>query len=94
MRTNTFQGIAQYAEPSQNTPPESGVNYVDDSQIYDYDHQDDGQSSNRPQSRASQHNNENGYNDQYSRQGKEYYPYGHSEPHGRKEEDNDEGDMW
>ena len=93
-----MQGIAQYAEPAQNTPPESGVNYVDDSQIYDYDHQNDGshsQSSNRPQSRAAQHDTENGYDDQvqYSRQGKDYYSYGRSEPHEGKEEDDDD-DMW
>lgn len=98
--TNILKGITQYAESSQNAAPEGGVNYVDDSQIYDYDHQNDDQSqsqhSNRPQSRASQHNTENGYNDQsqYSRQGKEYYPYGHSEPHGHTEEDDDDDDMW
>ncbi|TVY83206.1 Protein zds1 [Lachnellula suecica] len=96
-RYDYHSGITNYAEPSQNTPPESGVNYVDDSQIYDYDHQGDGQSSNRPQSRASQHSNENGYGDQsqqYSRQGKEYYPYGNSESHGRREDDDDDDDMW
>ncbi|TVY90588.1 Protein zds1 [Lachnellula willkommii] len=98
-RYDYHRGIAQYAEPAQNTPPESGVNYVDDSQIYDYDHQNDdlshSQSSNRPQSRASQHDAENGYGDQvqYSRQGKEYYPYGRSETHGDREEQDDD-DMW
>lgn len=87
------QGIAQYAEPGQDPKPE-GVSYVDDSQIYDYDHQDDGQASNRPQSRASQHNSENGYGDQaqYGRRGKEYYPYGRSEPADHEEEGDD--DMW
>ena len=93
-----YQGIAQYAEPAQN-PKQEGANYVDDSQIYDYDHQDDEssnkQGSNRPQSRASQHNSENGYGDQgqYGRRGKEYYPYGgRSEPPDHEEEEDD--DMW
>lgn len=90
------RGIAQYAEPSQNTPPDTGVTYVDDSQIYDYDHQDDG--SNRPESRASQHNqhnSENGYGEQlqYSRQAKEYYPYGHPDSHARMEDEHDD-EMW
>jgi len=72
---------------------------VDDSQIYDYDHQDEdtshGQSSHRPQSRASQHNAENGYGDQnqpYGRQGNDYYLYGRSETHDHEEDDDD--DMW
>lgn len=74
------------------------MNYVDDSQIYDYDHQDDepshGQSSHRPQSRASQHNTENGYGDQnqqYGRHGN--YHYGHSDSHDHGAEDDDD-DMW
>jgi hypothetical protein len=87
------QGIAQYAEP-QNSKSE-GVNYVDDSQIYDYDHQDDelshGQSSHRPQSRASQHNTENGYGDQNQQYG--HYAYGNSERHDHGAEDDDD-DMW
>ncbi|KAF4630172.1 hypothetical protein G7Y89_g7969 [Cudoniella acicularis] len=89
-RYDYHQGIAQYAEPAQSTPSE-GVDYVDDSQIYDYDHHED--ESNRPQSRASQHNSENGYGEQgHNRQGKEYYPYGHSEPQSHGDEDEDE--MW
>ena len=89
------QGITQYAEPQNQTS--EGVNYVDDSQIYDYDHQDEesshGQGSHRPQSRASQHNTENGYSDQnqqYGRHGKEYYPYGHPEGHDHGTEDDDD----
>ena len=97
--TNTQKGIAQYAEPGQDHAPE-GVNYVDDSQIYDHDHQGDdnsrGHGSNRPQSRASQHDSDNGYGDQghYGRRsGKEYYPYGRdSERQDHEEEDDD--DMW
>lgn len=71
---------------------------MDDSQIYDYDHQDDdnsqGQGSHRPQSRASQHNAENGYmdhNQQYGRQGNSYYQYGHSD---RLDHEDDDDDMW
>jgi hypothetical protein len=89
------QGIAQYAEQPQ-APESEGVNYVDDSQIYDYDHQEaessHSQSSNRPQSRASQHNQDNGYADQsqYGQQGKDYYSYGNSNDHGEDGAD----DMW
>jgi len=93
------QGIAQYAEQSQPAKAE-GVNYVDDSQIYDYDHQVDnsshGQNSNRPQSRASQHNSENGYAEQggqYGRPGKDYHSYDHSEQQDHDEEDDDDM-MW
>lgn len=92
-------GIAQYAEEPQQNSKHEGVTYVDDSQIYDYDHQDEdashGQSSHRPQSRASQHNAENGYvdqNQQYRRQGNDYYQYGHSDRHDHEEDDDD--DMW
>lgn len=69
---------------------------MDDSQIYDYDHQDEDPSHHghgRPQSRAS-HNSENGYGDQnqqYARHGKDYYPYGRSEPQNQDDEDDD---MW
>ncbi|PMD35301.1 hypothetical protein L207DRAFT_569865 [Hyaloscypha variabilis F] len=91
-RYDYHQGIAQYAEPVQD-PKQEGVNYVDDSQIYDYDHQGEGASNgqgshHRPQSRASQHNSENGY---HGRQGKEYYPYGRNDPPDQHE---DEEDMW
>lgn len=93
----TTKGITQYAEPQQNTKPE-GVTYVDDSQIYDYDHQGEdpsqGQGSHRPQSSASQHNSENGYGDQnqqYGRQGNDYYHYGRSE---RNDHEDDDDDMW
>jgi hypothetical protein len=95
-QSNLQQGITQYAEPVQ-PPKQEGVNYVDDSQIYDYDHQGEdasnGQGSHRPQSRASQHNSENGFGDHghQSRQGKEYYPYGRSDPPDHLEEDDD---MW
>ncbi|RDL36568.1 Uncharacterized protein BP5553_05920 [Venustampulla echinocandica] len=90
-RYDYHQGITQYAESSHGQPSE-GVEYVDDSQIYDYDHEED--DSNRPQSRASQHNSENGYGDQgqYNRQGKDYYQYGHSDRHGHEEDRDDE--MW
>jgi hypothetical protein len=93
------QGIAQYAEQSQPAKVE-GVNYVDDSQIYDYDHQVDnsphGQNSNRPQSRASQHNSENGYTEQssqYGRPGKDYHSHDRSEQQDHDEEDEDDM-MW
>lgn len=99
-RYDYHSGIAKYAEessqPKAEPPKAEGVNYVDDSQIYDYDHQGDdsshGQSSNRPQSRAA-HNTDNGYGEQgqYDRNGKDYY-YGGSEQHDRGEEDDD--DMW
>ncbi|CZR51982.1 related to SNF5-component of SWI/SNF transcription activator complex [Phialocephala subalpina] len=97
-RYDYHQGITQYAEQQQEPKPE-GVNYVDDSQIYDHDHQDaessHSQGSNRPQSRASQHNQENGYGDQgqgqYVQQGKDYYhQYGRSDGHEEDESD----DMW
>jgi hypothetical protein len=97
-RYDYHQGITQYAEPQQ--PPQSeGVTYVDDSQIYDYDHQNEDpsrrQGSNRPQSRASQHNTENGYSDQnqqYGRHGKDYYSYGHTDSHDQGDDEDDE--MW
>ncbi|KAE8453468.1 hypothetical protein EG329_010329 [Mollisiaceae sp. DMI_Dod_QoI] len=94
-RYDYHQGIAQYAEQPQ-TPKPEGVNYVDDSQIYDYDHQEaessHSQGTNRPQSRASQHNQENEYGDQsqYGRHGKDYYPYGRADGH----EDDEADDMW
>ncbi|TAQ89349.1 hypothetical protein B7494_g2345 [Chlorociboria aeruginascens] len=98
-RYDYHQGITQYAEPRHDSKSE-GVSYVDDSQIYDYDHQDEesshGHDPNRPQSRASQHNNENGYNDpntQYSRHGKDYYPYGQTDSHDHDHENDDE-EMW
>lgn len=70
------------------------MEYVDDSQIYDYDHHDD--DSNRPQSRASQHNTENGHGDQpqSNRQGKDYYPYGQSGHSGGNRDDDDDDEMW
>lgn len=98
-RYDYHSGITKYAEessspqpqPQNQVPKSDGVNYVDDSQIYDYDHQDDdhGQTSNRPQSRAAQHNAENNYGeqDQYGRQ----YSYSKSEQHDHAE---DEEDMW
>jgi hypothetical protein len=77
---------------------------VDDSQIYDYDHQENDHSHkqgvDRPQSRASQHSAENGYGiqntsqNQYGRQGQEeYYQYGHSERVVHDEADEDD-EMW
>lgn len=100
---NMEQGITQYAEPTQEPAKAEGVNYVDDSQIYDYDHQDadssHSQHSNRPESRASQHTQENGYGDQgqYDRNGKDYYSYGRSDQRQQqqqKHEDDDDDDMW
>ncbi|TGO26488.1 hypothetical protein BPAE_0058g00060 [Botrytis paeoniae] len=83
-------GITQYAEQSQN-PNHSGeaVNYVDDSQIYDYDHQggESEQDHNRPQSRTGQNNSENGYNDQNQK----YYDYGRTQSHDQAADD---GEMW
>ncbi|KAH6679495.1 hypothetical protein B0J14DRAFT_649885 [Halenospora varia] len=95
-RYDYHRGIAQYAEPAAQSTPNSsdGVDYVDDSQIYDYDHHED--DSNRPQSRASQHNSENGYSDQnrqYDRHGKEYYSYGHSEDQNQNHREEEE-EMW
>lgn len=55
------------------------MTYVDDSQLYDYDHQENDpgrrQGSDRPQSRAAQHAAENGYvgQNQYGHQGHDYY---------------------
>ncbi|KAH9211898.1 hypothetical protein DL95DRAFT_341184 [Leptodontidium sp. 2 PMI_412] len=102
-RYDYHQGITQYAEPTQEPAKSDGVNYVDDSQIYDYDHQDaessHGQHSNRPESRASQHTQENGYGDQsqYDRNGKDYSSYGRQEQRQQqqqKREDDDDDDMW
>lgn len=101
--TDMFQGITQYAEPSSahgpsaHGPRSDRTEYVDDSQIYDYDHpeQDRGyghhQNPNHQDSRGQHHGN--GYNDhrQYDRQGKDYYPYGRNDHHGRDDEDED---MW
>ena len=89
--------MTQYAETQQNSDLE-GVHYVDDSQIYDYDHQDEDLSHRhgRPQSRAAQHNPENGYveqSQQYGRHVEAYHQYGHSQPHGHVDNDEDD-DMW
>ncbi|ESZ95088.1 hypothetical protein SBOR_4543 [Sclerotinia borealis F-4128] len=88
-RYDYHQGITQYAEQSQNPNHSAeGVNYVDDSQIYDYDHQggDSEQEHSRPESRTGQNNSENGYNDQ------KYYEYGQTQsPHDQATEDNE---MW
>ncbi|KAI9818864.1 MAG: hypothetical protein M1827_007685 [Pycnora praestabilis] len=46
----------QYQKAQEAQSQSEGVNYVDDSQIYDYDHQDQ-DDRNRPQSRTSQHHN-------------------------------------
>lgn len=100
--THLIQGIAEYADQQQpQHQPSEGVTYVDDSQIYDYDHQEGdashGPGSDRPQSRASQHTAENGYGtkNQYGRQGQDYYSYGQP-THGnhRDHDDDDEGEMW
>ncbi|KAL3421981.1 telomere silencing protein [Phlyctema vagabunda] len=93
-RYDYHQGITQYAEPS--SQKSDGVDYVDDSQIYDHDHQNEdysqGQGSHRPQSRQA-HNSENdGYGDQnepHGRQGKDYYSYG-----GQRDDDDDDDEMW
>ncbi|QSZ36003.1 hypothetical protein DSL72_007127 [Monilinia vaccinii-corymbosi] len=66
-RYDYHQGITQYAEQSQNhNHSAEGVDYVDDSQIYDHDHKggESGPDHIRPQSRTAQNNSENGYNDQ------------------------------
>ncbi|KAG9233400.1 hypothetical protein BJ875DRAFT_45387 [Amylocarpus encephaloides] len=93
-RYDYHRGIAQYAESTQDAQPNEGVDYVDDSQIYGYDHQED--DSNRPQSRASQHNSETGYGDsnQHGRQGKEYYSYGQSGGSRGQADDDDDDEMW
>lgn len=74
--------------------------YVDDSQIYDYEHQENDparrQGSDRPQSRASQHTAENGYlaQKQYGRQGHDYYSYGAMEHGSHLDDDDDDNEMW
>ena len=96
------QGIAEYADQQQHQSQTSeGVKYVDDSQIYDYDHQENEtgrkQGSDRPQSRAAQHTVEDGYGgqNQYGRQGHEYYAYGGTEHGGHLHDDeDDDGEMW
>lgn len=95
--TNKMQGITQYAESSSDHKGEGTTNYVDDSQIYDYDHPEQdhsrGQNPNRPESRAAQHGPENGYGDQgqHDQHGKEYYPYGRSD---QDRDDDDDDEMW
>ncbi|EKD15158.1 hypothetical protein MBM_06374 [Drepanopeziza brunnea f. sp. 'multigermtubi' MB_m1] len=95
-RYDYHQGITQYAEPTHDAQAE-GVDYVDDSQIYNYDHPQSapGQSSNRrPQSRASQHTQqENGYGDQsqYDRNGQDYYQ---QQPKRKDDNDDDNDEMW
>ncbi|TQS39182.1 hypothetical protein Golomagni_00296 [Golovinomyces magnicellulatus] len=95
-RYDYHEGIAKYAEGGQlNDNKPERVSYVDDSQIYDFDHRQDGnslygQGSNRPLSRASQHNSESGYEgeNQYGRRGNEYYQ--HEDQPGSRDED----EMW
>lgn len=77
------------------------MTYIDDSQIYDYDHQENEPTrrhgSDRPQSRTAQHTAENGYvaQNQYGRQGHDYYGYGAQEHGGhRNHDDEDDGEMW
>ena len=93
-----------YADPpNQQSQPGESVAYVEDSQIYDYDHQENNQSRthgvDRPQSRASQHSIEDSYGmqnpnqNQYGRQGQAHYQYGSPE-HAAKQKDADEEDMW
>jgi len=88
-----LKGIAQYAEQTQEPSKSEGVAYVDDSQIYDYDHQNEDQ-SHRPQSRAAQHNYGDPYGDQnqqYGRQDNEYHnQYGRTDRSGRE----DDEEMW
>ncbi|CCU82873.1 telomere silencing protein Zds1, putative [Blumeria hordei DH14] len=93
-RYDYHQGIAQYAEGDHTNEKSERVNYVDDSQIYDYDHQEGNanqkQDFHRPESRASQHTAETLYEnqDQYGRRDDEYYQF--SDQH----DDIDESDMW
>ncbi|KAL2069873.1 hypothetical protein VTL71DRAFT_14552 [Oculimacula yallundae] len=100
-RYDYHQGITQYAEPTEEPTKPDGVEYVDDSQIYDYDHQDSSSSqrqhSNRPESRASQHTQENGYGDhsQYDPNGKDYYSFDRPDQRQQKKhDDDDDDDMW
>ncbi|KAI6247109.1 hypothetical protein HI914_04585 [Erysiphe necator] len=80
-RYDYHEGITKYAEGDQQTDFKSErVNYVDESQTYDYDHQQEknsicGQRSSRPQSRASQHTAENGHKNesQYEQMGNVYF---------------------
>lgn len=87
-----WKGIAQYAEQSQENSKSEGVAYVDDSQIYDYDHQNEDQ-GHRPQSRAAQHNYGDAYGDQnqqYGHQDNDYHnQYGRSDRNGHGDDE-----MW
>ncbi|RKF58773.1 putative telomere silencing protein [Golovinomyces cichoracearum] len=95
-RYDYHEGIAKYAEGGQiNDNKPERVSYVDDSQIYDFDHRQDGnslygQGSNRPLSRASQHTSESGYEgeNQHRRRGNEYYQ------HEDQSSSRDEDEMW
>ncbi|KAG9243046.1 hypothetical protein BJ878DRAFT_481459 [Calycina marina] len=85
-------GIAQYAEQDQNH--KEGAPYVDDSQIYDYDHHQDNSHGHRPQSRTGQHDYQDAYGDQvqqYGRQGNDYHhqQYGHSD-----QSNHEDDEMW
>ncbi|KAH8816188.1 hypothetical protein F5884DRAFT_775304 [Xylogone sp. PMI_703] len=78
------RGIAQYAEPQDQKS--EGVNYIDDSQIYDYDHQDDGNQGHRPQAHG-----ENGYDQSQHYGHHDYYQY---DQRHHELENEDDGDMW
>ncbi|CZT46005.1 related to SNF5-component of SWI/SNF transcription activator complex [Rhynchosporium secalis] len=101
-RYDYHQGITQYAESTEEpaNAKTDGVEYVDDSQIYDYDHQDSsssqGQQSSRPESRASQHDQEHGHGNQgqYERNGKDYYSFDRTEKRQKQKPDDDDDDMW
>lgn len=99
---HVVQGIAQYAE-QQPSHQSEGVNYVDDSQIYDYDHQ--GEDSSRRQnpnispSRTSQHSNGGGGYDnqkQYGRSDRGYDQYGRMDQggQGNPNHGNENEEMW
>ena len=78
------------------------MNYVDDSQIYDYDHPEDDHSrhSGRPQSRASQHSVSQRDQERYRAQ-QEYQSQNQNPNRGyyqdtqhHQDDDDDDDDMW
>lgn len=103
-RYDYHQGIANYADPpsdqqqQQRDGPE-GVTYVDDSQIYDYDHQDGAHNGQgiRNQPMTSERSGHDSYlqggQGQYShQQQRQYYQYGNQQQ-GAYDNDRDD-DIW
>jgi hypothetical protein len=96
-----IQGIADYADqqPDYQQNPSGGVTYIEDSQNYNYDHQENDlppRGGDRPPSGVDKHPGENGYasQSQHRRQGADYYSYGAMDHGGQRNHQDDEGDMW